>query len=287
MDKSPDAFRTISEVAEWLGVQAHVLRFWESKFTQVKPVKRAGGRRYYRPADMLLLGGIKKLLHDDGLTIKGVQKTLREQSVAHVSSLSQDLCDVAAEANAPAAPADTSAGGRETVVPFKSVASPSEPEPASSATPAGPGPEESAPEESTPDVTGQPGKPSPAPAPPVSTPPSNQTGPEADPGPEPVSVADEKPILPSFLHRPARMAQPHAPSDSPVTPPPEPEVAGKRPIVVDAPDPPDESELPYTRGALRELADLNRLTAAQVADIAPLAAQLQAWLSRSRGTGAS
>lgn len=96
MSKSPDAFRTISEVAEWLGVQAHVLRFWESKFSQVKPVKRAGGRRYYRPADMQLLGGIKKLLHDDGMTIKGVQKLLREQGVAHVSDQSQDLEDSAA-----------------------------------------------------------------------------------------------------------------------------------------------------------------------------------------------
>ena len=75
MGKSAEAFRTISEVADWLGVPAHVLRFWESKFTQVKPVKRAGGRRYYRPADMRLLGGIRKLLHDDGMTIKGVQKS--------------------------------------------------------------------------------------------------------------------------------------------------------------------------------------------------------------------
>jgi DNA-binding transcriptional MerR regulator len=88
MAKSADAFRTISEVADWLGVQTHVLRFWESKFTQVKPVKRAGGRRYYRPADMLLLGGIRKLLHDDGLTIKGVQKILREKGMAHVTALS-------------------------------------------------------------------------------------------------------------------------------------------------------------------------------------------------------
>lgn len=91
MSKSPDAFRTISEVAEWLGIQTHVLRFWESKFTQIKPVKRAGGRRYYRPADMLLLGGIKKLLHDDGITIKGVQKILREKGVAHVSDLSRPI----------------------------------------------------------------------------------------------------------------------------------------------------------------------------------------------------
>lgn len=91
MGKSKDAFRTISEVAEWLETQAHVLRFWESKFSQVKPVKRAGGRRYYRPADMLLLGGIKKLLHDDGMTIKGAQKLLREKGVKHVSGLSQPL----------------------------------------------------------------------------------------------------------------------------------------------------------------------------------------------------
>ena len=96
MQKSADAFRTISEVADWLGVQTHVLRFWESKFSQVKPVKRAGGRRYYRPADMLLLGGIRKLLHDDGLTIKGVQKLLREEGVAHVSTFSQPLDELTA-----------------------------------------------------------------------------------------------------------------------------------------------------------------------------------------------
>lgn len=88
MEKSPDAFRTISEVADWLGTPTHVLRFWESRFTQVKPVKRAGGRRYYRPADMALLGGIKKLLHEDGLTIRGVQKILREEGVKYVSGMS-------------------------------------------------------------------------------------------------------------------------------------------------------------------------------------------------------
>lgn len=93
MSKSPDAFRTISEVAEWLGTPAHVLRFWESKFAQVKPIKRAGGRRYYRPADMELLGGIKKLLHDDGMTIKGVQKVLREHGVRHVAALSVNRAD--------------------------------------------------------------------------------------------------------------------------------------------------------------------------------------------------
>ncbi|MDC0656961.1 MerR family transcriptional regulator [Leisingera sp. SS27] len=106
MSKSPDAFRTISEVAEWLDVQAHVLRFWESKFTQVKPVKRAGGRRYYRPADMQLLGGIRKLLHVDGLSIKEVQALLREQGVAHVASLSHPLDGEEEPAVEAAAPAD-------------------------------------------------------------------------------------------------------------------------------------------------------------------------------------
>ncbi|MEM9583635.1 MAG: MerR family transcriptional regulator [Pseudomonadota bacterium] len=90
-DKARDAFRTISEVANWLDIPAHVLRFWESKFPQIKPVKRAGGRRYYRPADMQLIGGIKKLLHDDGLTIRGVQKMLKEDGVKAVAKLSPAL----------------------------------------------------------------------------------------------------------------------------------------------------------------------------------------------------
>ncbi len=88
-NKSPEAFRTISEVADWLGVPAHVLRFWESRFGQVKPVKRAGGRRYYRPSDMELLGGIRKLLHEDGMTIRGVQKLLRENGVRYVAAMSK------------------------------------------------------------------------------------------------------------------------------------------------------------------------------------------------------
>ena len=91
MTKSAEAFRTISEVAEWLDTPAHVLRFWESKFSQIKPVKRAGGRRYYRPKEMLLIGGIKKLLHSDGLTIKAVQKILLEQGQKYVCNLSKPL----------------------------------------------------------------------------------------------------------------------------------------------------------------------------------------------------
>lgn len=104
MSKSRDAFRTISEVSDALDTPAHVLRFWESKFAQVKPVKRAGGRRYYRPGDLDLLAGIKKLLHDDGMTIKGAQKLLREQGVKHVSSLGS--ATLAATTPTKAAPKD-------------------------------------------------------------------------------------------------------------------------------------------------------------------------------------
>ncbi len=93
MGKSRDAFRTISEVSDWLDTPAHVLRFWESKFTQVKPVKRAGGRRYYRPDDMELLGGIKTLLHDQGMTIKGVQRLLRDSGAKHVAGLGPRVDD--------------------------------------------------------------------------------------------------------------------------------------------------------------------------------------------------
>lgn len=78
MDKSPDAFRTISEVAEDLDLPQHVLRFWETRFSQIKPMKRGGGRRYYRPQDVDLIKGIKRMLYDQGYTIKGVQKLLRE-----------------------------------------------------------------------------------------------------------------------------------------------------------------------------------------------------------------
>jgi len=85
--KSPEAFRTISEVATELDVPQHVLRFWESRFAQVKPVKRAGGRRYYRPEDVDLLRGIRMLLYSDGFTIRGVQKVLREKGLRHVAGI--------------------------------------------------------------------------------------------------------------------------------------------------------------------------------------------------------
>jgi DNA-binding transcriptional MerR regulator len=81
MDKSADAFKTISEAAEDLNLPQHVLRFWETRFPQIKPLKRAGGRRFYRPADVRLLAAIRKLLYDEGYTIKGVQRLLKEQGV--------------------------------------------------------------------------------------------------------------------------------------------------------------------------------------------------------------
>ena len=84
MDKAPEAFRTISEVADELEVPKHVLRFWEAKFAQLKPMKRGGGRRYYRPEDVALLRGIRFLLYNDGYTIRGVQKILRGHGPRYV-----------------------------------------------------------------------------------------------------------------------------------------------------------------------------------------------------------
>ena len=109
MQKSPEAFRTISEVASDLNVPKHVLRFWEGKFAQLRPMKRGGGRRYYRPEDVELLRGIRQLLYSDGYTIKGVQKILREQGVRFVMDYplrpgsaemgaARDIPDVASEA---------------------------------------------------------------------------------------------------------------------------------------------------------------------------------------------
>ena len=89
--KSPNAFRTISEVAGWLELPTHVLRFWESKITQISPIKRAGGRRYYRPRDMLLLGGIKFLLYEEGLTIRALNQKITSEGQKAIESYSQPL----------------------------------------------------------------------------------------------------------------------------------------------------------------------------------------------------
>ncbi len=87
MDKAPDAFRTISEVAEEISVPQHVLRFWESRFAQIRPLKRGGGRRYYRPDDVDLLRGVRHLLYGEGYTIRGVQRILREQGLGFVQNV--------------------------------------------------------------------------------------------------------------------------------------------------------------------------------------------------------
>jgi DNA-binding transcriptional MerR regulator len=84
MAKGPEAFRTISEAADEIGVPQHVLRFWESRFSFIRPMKRAGGRRFYRPQDIAILAGVRRLLHDEGFTIKGVQRLHREEGVRRV-----------------------------------------------------------------------------------------------------------------------------------------------------------------------------------------------------------
>jgi DNA-binding transcriptional MerR regulator len=89
VDKSPDAFRTISEAAEELDLPQHVLRFWETRFATIKPLKRGGGRRYYRPDDVLLLRGIRHLLYDQGFTIKGVQRILKDQGSRYVIAVGE------------------------------------------------------------------------------------------------------------------------------------------------------------------------------------------------------
>ena len=101
MNKAAEAFRTIGEVADDLDVPKHVLRFWEGKFPQIRPMKRGGGRRYYRPEDMELLRGIRHLLHAEGYTIKGVQKILREQGVDEVKAAARAA--LAAGGNEPGA----------------------------------------------------------------------------------------------------------------------------------------------------------------------------------------
>lgn len=121
MDKSPDAFRTISEVAEDLDLPQHVLRFWETRFSQIKPMKRGGGRRYYRPQDVELIKGIRHMLYDQGYTIKGVQRLLRENGahllvaighgdIAAIDAIAQRKQAELAAASAPAPAAPRRAG---------------------------------------------------------------------------------------------------------------------------------------------------------------------------------
>ena len=116
MDKSPDAFRTISEAAEELQVPQHVLRFWETRFSQLKPMKRGGGRRYYRPDDMELLRSIRHLLYGEGYTIRGVQRLLKQHGVKAVAQLrpGETLGGATAAAGAPDLSGDDESDAMET-----------------------------------------------------------------------------------------------------------------------------------------------------------------------------
>ncbi len=254
MAKSADAFRTISEVADWLDVQSHVLRFWESKFTQVKPVKRAGGRRYYRPADMLLLGGIHKLLREDGMTIKGVQKVLREKGMAYVADMSPPLDDTTEAA------LDTMLAPNPTPAP---VAPPPAPEP--TVIPLKPAPKASPP----------PAEEAPA-APEKTSEPSDMT-PEA---PEPVDDTPLAPpppreedttIVPAFMRTQASGGA-KAGEDAAPAPP-------AKPRIVDAPDErPDDT--PILPSVLSRLRHVRALPPQQADDLRPLVAQLTALRDR-------
>lgn len=124
MDKSPDAFRTISEAAEELDLPQHVLRFWETRFAHIKPLKRGGGRRYYRPDDVLLLKGIRHLLYDEGFTIKGVQRILKDQGVRRVIAAGEAVAgeQMPPTAEAPGGvPIAVPAGDEPTVAPKNPV----------------------------------------------------------------------------------------------------------------------------------------------------------------------
>jgi len=118
VDKAPDAFRTISEVADDLDLPQHVLRFWETRFQQIKPLKRGGGRRYYRPDDIALLRGIQHLLYGEGYTIRGAQRILKDHGVKFVQNVWRPGADQPARAGGVAesvpepAPVRPPAGGR-------------------------------------------------------------------------------------------------------------------------------------------------------------------------------
>jgi DNA-binding transcriptional MerR regulator len=132
LNKAPDAFRTISEVAEELDLPQHVLRFWESRFPHIKPLKRGGGRRYYRPEDVDLLRGIRRLLYSDGYTIKGVQRILRQQGMRTVQSVGQglDVASLTATSRHPPSEDDSSAYENERATAVAEVMTPPDEVPA-------------------------------------------------------------------------------------------------------------------------------------------------------------
>ncbi len=300
MSKSPDAFRTISEVAEWLDTPAHVLRFWESRFRQVKPVKRAGGRRYYRPADMALLGGIKRLLHEDGMTIKGVQKILRDKGVKHVADMSMDVDSEIEQSDIDAAEARLMASIEEPVqepevVEVKVAPAPEavpEPEAAKDQTlEAAPQPKavatETTPEPaevSKPEPVDTPAKVKPvvdvgdAPEAPAEDPVqldllAEPTPPPAEPQPEPESAA-----LVDAATSVAEAAD-TTPSEDPS--PAKPTTAAPRPIICDVPDDPTDESL-VVDGTDGDTT-LVMLLAANPEDFAGKSTALQALLDRISG----
>lgn len=303
MSKSPDAFRTISEVADWLGVQAHVLRFWESKFSQIKPVKRAGGRRYYRPADMLLLGGIKKLLHDDGMTIKGVQKVLREQGVAEVSSLSPELTTEGETVTGEVVdntvvqfrtqePAETTPELPDAEVPLRDV-------PVDDAVTSEPPLDASfGRQDDAPDIVPEDSTPEPEivndsaeTEPEFPEPKQPELAAEQDDFDDALSASEQKEIdaqnatLPSFLHRRAEPPVSEPVPEAEAEPDPEPELtspepepiadAAPRTRIIDAPDPPSEEDIDVSPGLLASTAALTHLTPQQAEAFMPLIQKLR------------
>jgi len=209
--KSPEAFRTISEAADALDLPQHVLRFWETRFSQIKPMKRSGGRRYYRPGDIALLQGIRHLLYDEGYTIKGVQRILREQGIAHVVSFADQgpaLPDVASKSTQPKP---------EPAPQHSAEQSPPRPDPVRAAL-ANPQPEPIQPEQRQP----QPAQPMPPTAPvPVASPPLMPSSglrfvaePEPDgaqPAPTqmvPSQPASPQPAVSQVVHQPVAPAPP-------------------------------------------------------------------------------
>ena len=303
MAKSPDAFRTISEVADWLGIQAHVLRFWESKFTQVKPIKRAGGRRYYRPADMLLLGGIKKLLHDDGLTIKGVQKILREEGMGHVVDMSAPLDELTL----------SQLGDKETAAPKAKPATAIEvPEEEKGVVLSFDNAGAAKTEDTTPEAVEK--KVEPKAAEPVETPEAVEkqadTKPEPEPEPEPENIPDPAPqvassdepepaatkedapapvaALPAFLRQP--LAEQDTSAEKPDVPTkPEPTTASepakdpapttpaaKKPRVIDLPAFTAEADFPASPAALTSAFRVRKIAPQNVEKTATLLRQLTA-----------
>jgi DNA-binding transcriptional MerR regulator len=213
MDKSPEAFRTISEVADDLDLPQHVLRFWETRFAQIKPLKRGGGRRYYRPDDIDLLRGIRRLLYGEGYTIKGVQRILRDQGLRHVAALGRatviEAEEMRGEPSDARLPEPPPMGGPELYAP-----------PAERALAAGPR-EPSLPAEASPKDFAPPSVRESAPPP--------QPEPElvaSDEEPEDDSAPEVRPPTPEdeleFRHRPPPTRAPPVASAAPMPAPPDP-----------------------------------------------------------------